>query len=303
MGKGIRKMDQSRQDSNQITKEYFDSLMIEMRHIDSEIADTKIRLFGQQFSMPIATAALSHLNNTAPDGMKKMAEGARMADALCFSGMGEAGEIRDMCETGAKVIKIVKPHADNANVLAKIREAEDAGAFGVGMDIDHAFTSNGEYDTVVGLPMKPKSLEEIKSFVKSTKLPFIVKGVLSVQDARKCLEIGAAGIIVSHHHGIMSSAVPPLFILPRIKEVIGDRIPIFVDCCIESGMDAFKALALGADAVCVGRAIMPPLKEKGAEGVCEKLVSVNQELKAVMERTAFTKLSKIDDSVIYRREF
>jgi isopentenyl diphosphate isomerase/L-lactate dehydrogenase-like FMN-dependent dehydrogenase len=235
--------------------------------------------------------------------MAKMAEGAKLADALCFSGMGEAEEIRDMCATGAKVIKIVKPHAENEKVFAKIREAEEAGAFGVGMDIDHAFSWNGEYDNVVGLPMKPKSLEEMRSFVESTKLPFIVKGVLSVQDAIKCLEIGASGIIVSHHHGIMKSAVPPLLVLPKIKEVIGDRMPIFVDCCIESGMDAFKALALGADAVCVGRAIMDPLKEKGAEGVCEKLTAINQELKAVMERTAFTKLSRIDDSVIYRRDF
>ena len=296
-------MGSERTDSNQITRDYFDSLMIEMRHIDSEIPDTKIRLFGQEFSMPIATAALSHLNGTAPNGMAKMAEGAKLADALCFSGMGEAEEIRDMCATGAKVIKIVKPHAENEKVFAKIREAEEAGVFGVGMDIDHAFSWNGEYDNVVGLPMKPKSLEEMRSFVESTKLPFIVKGVLSVQDAIKCLEIGASGIIVSHHHGIMKSAVPPLLVLPKIKEVIGDRMPIFVDCCIESGMDAFKALALGADAVCVGRAIMDPLKGKGAEGVCEKLTAINQELKAVMERTAFTKLSRIDDSVIYRRDF
>ena len=296
-------MGKERQDSNVITREYLDSLMIEMRHIDSEIPSTKIRLFGQEFPMPIATAALSHLNGQTPDGMAKMAEGARMADALCFSGMGEAEEIQAMCATGAKVIKIVKPHADNEKVFAKIREAEEAGAFGVGMDIDHAFSWNGEYDNVVGLPMRPKTLEEMRSFVACTKLPFVVKGVLSVQDAKKCLEIGAAGIIVSHHHGIMSSAVPPLYILPKIKEAVGDRIPIFVDCCVESGMDAFKALALGADAVCVGRAIMEPLKEKGAEGVCEKLVAMNQELKAVMERTAFTKLSKIDSSVIHVRDF
>ena len=63
----------------------------------------------------------------------------------------------------------------------------------------------------------------------------------------------------------MNYAIPPLMILPKIVEVIGGRIPIFVDCGVESGMDVFKALALGADAVCVGRALMDPLKE-GAEG-------------------------------------
>lgn len=290
-------------DSNQITRDFFDSLLLEMRHIDSEIPDTGIDLFGHHFSMPIATAALSHLHNTAENGMTKMAEGAGLADALCFSGMGEAQEIQDMCATGAKVIKIVKPHADNAKVFEKIREAEDAGVIGVGMDIDHAFAWNGEYDNVCDLPMKPKSLEEMKSFVQATKLPFIVKGVLSVTDAQKCLEMGAAGIIVSHHHGIMNYAVPPLMVLPDIAEVIGGRIPIFVDCGVESGMDAFKALALGADAVCVGRAIMPPLKENGAEGICEKMLSMNRELKMAMERTAFRSLKDIDSSVIYKRDF
>lgn len=208
-----------------------------------------------------------------------------------------------MCATGAKVIKIIKPHADNDTVFAKIREAEEAGAFGVGMDIDHAFSGDGDYDNVCGLPMKPKSLEEMTRFVKATKLPFIVKGVLSATDAKKSMEMGAAAIVVSHHHGIMDYAVPPLMVLPQIAEEIGGRIPIFVDCCIESGMDAFKALALGADAVCVGRAIMPPLKESGAEGVREKLEAINREMKAVMERTAFGSLNEINSSVIHKRSF
>ncbi|MBO4652694.1 MAG: alpha-hydroxy-acid oxidizing protein [Lachnospiraceae bacterium] len=296
-------MANERSDSNLITREYFDSLLLEMRHIDSVIPDTEIDLFGEKFSMPIATAALSHLGNTAPDGMAKMAQGAYEAGALCFSGMGTAEEIRSMCATGAKVIKIVKPHADNATVLAKIREAEETGAFGVGMDIDHAFSADGTYDNVMGLPMKSKSLAELRSFIESTNLPFIIKGVLSISDAEKCLELGADGIIVSHHHGIMRSAVPPLMVLPKIKALVGDRMKIFVDCCVESGMDAFKALALGADAVCTGRAIMPPLKENGAEGVRDKLLTMNSELKGVMERTGFAKLSDIDNSVIYHRNF
>lgn len=287
-------------DSNAITREYFDKLLLEMRHIDACKADTEISLWGERFTMPIATAALSHLDNTCEKGMAKMAEGAAMAGALCFSGMGEEEELAAMCATGAKVIKIIKPHEDNEVVFEKIRQAEKHGAFGVGMDIDHAFTGSGEYDVVCGLPMKPKSMEELKSFVQATKLPFIIKGVLSESDARKALEIGAAGIIVSHHHGIMDYAVPPLMILPKIAKVIDGRIPIFVDCCIESGMDAFKALALGADAVCVGRAIMGLLKENGAAGVQNKMEQMNRELAGVMSRTGFARVQDIDDSVIWR---
>ncbi len=287
-------------DSNLITREYFDKLLLEMRHIDGCLPDTTFQLWGENFTMPIATAALSHLNNTCEMGMAKMAEGAKLAGALCFSGMGETQELADMCATGAKVIKIVKPHADNAEVFRKIKEAEELGAFGVGMDIDHAFNGNGEYDNVYGLPMAPKSAEELRSFIQATKLPFVIKGVLSETDARKALEVGAAAIIVSHHHGIMPDAVPPLMILPKIAEVIGGRIPIFVDCCMESGMDCFKALALGADGVCVGRGIMGPLKDKGAAGVQEKMLQMNRELAGVMSRTGFATLEQIDDSVIWR---
>ena len=281
-------------DSNEITRKYFESILLEMRHIDSTKADTSITIFGESFETPVATAALSHMNNQTEDGM------AKMAGALCFSGMGEKQEIVDMCATGAKVIKIIKPHQNNETVLQEIRDAEEAGAFGIGMDIDHAFNSGtGEYDVVCGLPMNPKTLEEMKSFVQSSKLPFVVKGVLSVSDALKALEMGAKGIIVSHHHGIMQSAVPPLMILPAIVEAVGGKMTIFVDCCVESGIDAFKCLALGADAVCTGRAIMPPLKEKGAEGVVEKIRAMTGELKGTMSRTGFAKLSDIDDSVIW----
>lgn len=287
-------------DSNAITREYFDSILLEMRHIDGGKANTGITLWGEHFSMPIATAALSHLDNTCEKGMAKMAEGAAWAGALCFSGMGEEDELASMCATGAKVIKIIKPHEDNAVVFEKIQQAEKYGAFGVGMDIDHAFNGNGEYDVVCGLPMRPKSTEELRSFIQSTKLPFIIKGVLSVTDAQKALEIGAAGIIVSHHHGIMDYAVPPLMILPKIAQVIQRKIPIFVDCCIESGMDTFKTLALGADVVCVGRAIMGPLKEKGAQGVQGKMLQMNRELAGVMSRTGFAKVEDIDNSVIWK---
>lgn len=293
-------MDIKSQDSNQITRDYFNSLLLETRYIDSDLADTKIKLFGQDFSMPITTAALSHLNNTTPDGMTKMAEGAAKADALCFCGMGELDEFKSMCATGAKVIKIIKPHEDNNMIFSIIKDCQEAGAFALGMDIDHAFSGNGEYDNVLGLPMKSKSSKELASFVAATNLPFIIKGVLSVHDALKAAEIGASGIIVSHHHGIMNSAVPPLMVLPKIKQALGNKLTIFVDCCIESGMDAFKALALGADAVCVGRAIMPPLKEKGADGVWEKLMEINGGLRATMNRTGFKTLTQIDDSVIYK---
>lgn len=287
-------------DSDRITREYFDSLLLEMRHIDSRKPDTTFHLFGEQFTTPIMTAALSHLDNLHEKGMVEMARGAKMAGAVTFAGMGDKKELEEITATGAKTIKIIKPYADNKLIFERIEHAEKCGVMAVGMDVDHAFNGSGDYDTVLGFDMRPKSLEEIREFVQATELPFIVKGVLSERDAFKCLEAGVKGIVVSHHHGIMNYAVPPLKILPAIVKVIGNEIPVLVDCGIAGGMDAFKALALGATAVCVGRAIMEPLREKGAEGVKDTILGMNDELKGIMARTGCFDLAHMDSSVIWQ---
>ena len=124
-----------------------------------------------------------------------------------------------------------------------------------------------------------------------------------MQDAYKCLQAGVRGIVAEHHQGIMNYAVPPLMILPEIARVINRRIPIFVDCGVSSGMDVFKALALGADAVSAGRIIMGPLREKGAEGVKEQIEKMTEELAGVMARTCSPDIRSIDPSVIRKRNF
>ncbi|MDF2907062.1 MAG: FMN-dependent alpha-hydroxy acid dehydrogenase [Herbinix sp.] len=288
-------------DANQITREYFDSLMIEMRHIDAVLPSTTFELYGETFATPIMTAALSHLSNCHPGGMAEMARGAVGANAVMWTGMGEESELEAITATGARTIKIIKPHADNKNIYRKIEHAEQCGCFAVGMDIDHAFNSQGQYDTVLGLPMTGKTLEEIKDFVKATKLPFIIKGVLSERDTDKCLEAGVKGIVVSHHHGIQNYAIPPLMILPKIAKLVNHSIPIFVDCGVTNGMDAFKALALGASAVSVGRELMTHLSHGGAEGVQKRLNEMNQELAGAMARTCSPDLKSIDPSVIWSR--
>jgi isopentenyl diphosphate isomerase/L-lactate dehydrogenase-like FMN-dependent dehydrogenase len=169
------------------------------------------------------------------------------------------------------------------------------------MDIDHAYNSKGQYDTVLGLPMTGKTLDEIKEFVKATKLPFIIKGVLSERDTDKCLEAGVKGIVVSHHHGIQNYAIPPLMILPKIAKLVNNSIPIFVDCGVTNGMDVFKALALGATAVSVGRELMTHLGAGGAEGVEKRMREITQELAGAMARTGSPDLKHIDSTVIWSR--
>ena len=287
-------------DSNRITREYLDSLLIELRYIDSVISDTRLELYGETFSTPIMTAALSHLSKLHPNGMAEMAEGAYRANGVMWCGMGEKEELEAITATGARTIKIIKPHENNDVIFEKIAHAEACGVMAVGMDIDHSFDGRGKYDHVLGLPMASKSLEEIKSFIRATSLPFIIKGVLSEQDTYKCIEAGARGILVSHHHGIQDYAVPPMMILPKIAKVVNKEVPIFADCGISSGIDVFKTLALGADAVCIGRELMNPLKEEGAAGVCKRMEDMTAELAAVMARTCSPDIRQIDPNIIWR---
>ncbi|MDO5156906.1 MAG: alpha-hydroxy acid oxidase [Eubacteriales bacterium] len=288
--------------SNSITRDYFDSILLETRYIDSILPKTEIQLYGKTFQTPIMTAALSHLHDICENAMVEFAQGAKDANAVNFIGMGEDQELENILAVGASTIKIIKPHFNNDEVFRKIEHAVSNGAFAVGMDIDHAFSNNGTYDVVCGLPMQAKSFAELSQFIHYAKVPFIVKGVLSIQDAQKSVEAGAKGIIVSHHHGIMDYAIPPLMILPDIVKAVDGQIPIFVDCGIQSGMDVFKALALGADAVCVGRELMGPLKN-GSAGVTQRITEMNLELMSVMARTGAKSIKDIDPSVIHYRNF
>lgn len=287
-------------DANRITRAYFDSLLIEMRHLGASLPSTEVAIYGEPFKTPIMTAALSHLDNQRPGGAVDMALGAKAAGAVLWTGMGDARELEAMIGTGARTIKIIKPYADNDLIFEKIAHAEGLGALAVGMDVDHAFNRRGQYDEVLGARMLPKSLEEIASFVRATKLPFIIKGVLGPRDARICRDLGVRGIVVSHHHGILDYAMPPLMALPEIVEAVGKDMPIFVDCGIETGIDAFKALALGATAVSVGRALMEKLKESSAAGVAEKIVEMTGELAGAMARTCAARVEEIDPGVIRR---
>lgn len=285
-----------------ITRDYFDSLLLETRYIDSVLPSTKMTLWGETFDTPVMTAALSHLHSTAQDGMAVYAEGAAKAGAVHWVGMGENEELERVVATGARSIKIIKPHADNREVFRKIEHAVAQGCFAVGMDTDHAFNSNGGYDDVFGLPMRPKSTAELKEFVQAAGVPFIVKGVLSPRDAEKCAEAGCAGLVVSHHHGMVQYSVPPLMVMQDIISAVGPDVQVFIDCGIASGMDVYKCLALGAKAVSVGRHLMPLLKQ-GPEAVARRIDEMTAELAGIMARTGVAVLEDMDPTVIHRRNF
>lgn len=286
--------------SNRIAREYIDSLRIETRYMDSTHPTLDFTLYGEAFPSPIMTAALSHLDHFMFEGAADaLARGAKAANAVLWYGMADEDEIERLSATGARMIEIIKPYADRDLIYSKIRHAEGLGLLAVGVDIDHPFSDDGGVDVVDGQAMAPLRTDELADICRATRLPVIVKGVLSRRDAERCLVAGARGLVLSHHNNRIEYAVPPLAILPEIAAIAGD-VPLFVDCEIRTGMDAFKALALGAKGVCIGRPLMTAIKDSGADGVRDYLLKANAELGKAMAYTGCTDLGRMDASVIRR---
>ena len=154
-----------------------------------------------------------------------------------------------------------------------------------------------------GKPVCSKDVDELKAILASTKLPFLLKGIMTPEGARKAVETGAYGIVVSNHGGRVLDHTPaPAEMLPAIRDAVGTRVKIFVDGAIRTGVDVFKALALGADAVLIGRPYVVAACGGGAEGVTVYTQKVLAELRDVMKMTGCATLLDITrDKITWNR--
>jgi len=286
--------------SNRIAREYLDSLRIETRYMDSDNPVLDFELYGTKAATPIMTAALSHLDHFMyPGAAEALAKGAKEAGVILWYGMAEEEEIERLAAYGGPMIEIIKPYADRDILYRKIEHAEKLGLLAVGIDIDHPFADDGSPDNVSGYEMTALRTEELREICRGTGLPVIIKGVLSTRDAEKCLDAGARGLVLSHHNNRIEYAIPPMALLPEIVEMTDGQVPVFVDCEIRTGMDAFKALALGAKGVCIGRPLMTAIKQDAENGVRDYLIKATNELKKAMAYTGCTTLEKMDPTVIH----
>ena len=275
--------------STTAARDYLDSILIETRFLDSDLPELKTTHFGERFSTPIATGALSHLPSYGegrPLGLLEIARVAGERGMANFVGITD-DELFARIAPLARTVRIVKPFADRRQTVDAFAFARSHGALAVGVDIDMVYDKSGGYKSMHGAPLRPVRTEELREWIAGAGLPFVVKGVLSAADALAAARAGAAGIVVSSHGGYTPWAQPPALALPGIRAALGkdSGVTVLIDGRIDRGADAFKALALGADAVCSGSAMIPLLKEKGPEGLREQYEAMDGELAMLLAST------------------
>lgn len=288
--------------SDTFTRQFLDQLLIEMRIIDSDLASTKAEAFGMELDTPIMLGAIAGYEFLGENAVVRETEAAKELNTVVWLNEHLTDdEIKACVDTGAKVAMVIKPYRELDLFLEKAAKIVDMGCIAIASDIDHAYDKrNGGYDHGMdGSEFGPRSSEELRTIVAELKVPFVPKGVLSVHDAVACEKAGVKNIIVSHHHNIMDFSVPPLMILPEIRKAVSDDMKIIVDCGIDTGADAFKALALGADLVCTARAVMKTMRKDGAEGVVKLIRDNTAQLRNFMNRTGSPDIDQIDPAVIH----
>ena len=200
-------------------------------------------------------------------------------------------------ENDGQGIVFIKPW-ENQDIIKKIKLAEEAGAFAVGVDVDACglVTLSMHGKTVV-----PKDVEALKELKAATKLPFIVKGIMTAEDAMLAVQAGVDAIVVSNHGGRVLDCTPGAAdVLPAIAEVVKGKVTILVDGGVRSGVDVLKLIGLGADGVLIGRPFVTASFGGGKEGVEMYINKVIGEFEATMRLTGCQSVSDIDGKVIYR---
>lgn len=285
------------------TRHFLDEILIEERIIGTKVADISMELWGRKFSSPIMMPAFSHLNKAGLDHkpMEEYARAAKDLGLVNWVGMEPDEDYEKIAAVGADTIRIIKPFADHGKIRLQMDFAVRHRALAVGIDIDHSIGTDGEADVVDDEKMGTLTEDDLKGFADYAHqlgVPFVAKGVLSARDASACERAGADAIVVSHHHGRLPFAVPPAMVLPEIKKVSG-KMKVFADCSVDDGRDAYKLMALGADAVSTGRAILPGLLKDGTSAVEEKIRQMSSQLKELMGYTGVAGISDFDPSVLW----
>ncbi len=290
-------------------------------------------LFGLSLSHPLLLAPVAYQKLVHADGERAAAYAATaMGSSMLVSTLASTPlEEVAAAAQGPLWFQLYWQH-DRAVVAELVRRAEAAGYRALVLTVDAPLAGVRNAEARAGFELPPRVLAanlarmspyqpalatgqsmvfdglmavapswtEIDWLRQQTRLPLLLKGVLAPRDARRAVQQGVDGLIVSNHGGRVLDSVPAsLDALPRIAAAVDGALPLLLDGGIRRGSDILKALALGASAVLIGRPYIHALATAGALGVAHLLRTLQEELEVAMALTGCRTLADISPEVLW----
>jgi len=273
-------------------------------------------LLGTRLSMPVIVAPTAFHRLADPEGERATARAVAAAETIMIVSMAATVAIEDVAAAASSDLWFqlyIQPDPDFTEAV--VGRAEAAGCTALVVTVDSPVRGrherdrrNGFLDLPAGLVcenlrdgarvrpivMSPEiSWEHIDRIRDRTSLPIVLKGILHPQDARTAVEHGASALIVSNHGGRQLDTAPATIdVLPEIVDAVRGAMPVLLDGGVRHGTDVLKALALGADAVAIGRPVIWGLAAAGESGVAAVLGLLRTEIE---ESLALCGCASIDD--------
>ena len=270
--------------------------------------DTSVELFGRTFKYPFFAGPVGAMTLHYGEKYDDLAYNNLLVDACAkggiaaFTGDGTNAKVMEGATAAIKAagglgIPTVKPW-NLETIREKMELVKASGSFAVAMDIDGAglpFLKN------LTPPAGSKTVDELRNVAEMAGVPFIIKGIMTRRGALKAKDAGAAAIVVSNHGGRVLDQCPATAeVLEDIVEAVGGRMKILVDGGLRSGVDVFKALAMGADGVLLGRPFVTAVYGGAAEGVQCSIDKIGGELEDTMRMCGANTISDISRDMIFR---
>lgn len=304
-------------------REAYDRIRLDPRVlVDVSRLDTRVTLLGRELPFPILIAPTAYHKMVHPEGELATARGAAAARATMVVSSFSTARVEDIAgaaQTPLWFQLYVQP--DRGFTRELVQRVEGAGYQALCLTVDTPTTGPRDRQIRAGFTLPPgvaeenmkrpgqqapgvldpaltwKDVEWLRSFAR---VPVLLKGVLNPADAARGVEAGAAGILVSNHGARNLDTLPATIeALPRVVDAVGGRVPVLVDGGIRRGTDVLKALALGANAVLIGRPYLYGLAVAGADGVAGVVNLLRAELEMAMALTGRPTIASIDRSVLW----
>ena len=275
---------------------------------ENKSIDTSVELFGRTFKYPFFAGPVGAMTLHYGEKYDDLAYNNLLVDACAkggiaaFTGDGTNAKVMEGATAAIKAagglgIPTVKPW-NLETIREKMELVKASGSFAVAMDIDGAglpFLKN------LTPPAGSKTEDELREVAEMAGVPFIIKGIMTRRGALKAKDAGAAAIVVSNHGGRVLDQCPATAeVLEDIVEAVGGRMKILVDGGLRSGVDVFKALAMGADGVLLGRPFVTAVYGGAAEGVQCYIDKIGGELEDTMRMCGANTISDITRDMIFR---